>query len=68
MKNTKIMIIDGYEFELVYIDSTHFKAKNLSLGNNRFVDYVVYHIGQFQGVIAMMKLIPGCIARINWRL
>ena len=49
MKNTKIMIIDGYEFELVYIDSTHLKAKNLSLGNNRFVDYIVYHIGQFQG-------------------
>jgi hypothetical protein len=49
MENTKIMTIDGYEFELVYIDSTHFKAKNLSIGNNPFIDYVVYHIGQFMG-------------------
>lgn len=42
------MTIDGHEYELVYIDSTHFKMKNMSF-SNAWNDYVVYHIGQLQG-------------------
>jgi hypothetical protein len=34
-----------YEYELVKIDSTHFKWRCLTLGG----DYVVYHIGQHYG-------------------